>query len=115
MAKDINKSLAVKHMEELYSQGIGYHDIGKEISRKFGLTFSDDTIRYYVNRRYQMQDTKTEAQRLAEKGICKKLILSDIHIPFDGAPILDIVNKHKNEIDEIIFNGDTVDCFEISV
>lgn len=115
MVKDTNKSLAIEYMEELYSQGIGYHDIGKEVNKRFGLTFSDDTIRYYVNRRYQVQDSRTEAQKLAEKGISKKLIISDIHIPFEGGPILDLVEKHRNEIDEIIFNGDTVDCFEISV
>ena len=57
---------------------------------------------------------KTKLERLSEQGISKKLIVSDIRIPFDSGVLLAIVERHKDEIDEIIFNGDTVDCFEIS-
>lgn len=43
------------------------------------------------------------------------LVISDLHIPFHREElILDIIKKHKDEIDTIIFGGDLIDCYYIS-
>lgn len=47
--------------------------------------------------------------------VTKTLVLTDLHIPFHREQVvLDIISKHKNEIDTIIFGGDLVDCEGIS-
>lgn len=54
--------------------------------------------------------------KIGKKKLKRKLLISDMHIPFHrGKMILEIIEKHKDEIDEIIFVGDTVDCEGISI
>jgi len=51
--------------------------------------------------------------RLTEKGITKALVLNDLHVPFN-LDIMEVVEKHKNEISMIVFGGDVIDCDDIS-
>lgn len=45
----------------------------------------------------------------------KVLVISDLHIPFHREQmIIDIILKHRHEINAIIFGGDIVDCEGIS-
>ena len=37
-----------------------------------------------------------------------------LHLPFERNDILEIVNKHKNEIDTLVIGGDLIDCQSIS-
>lgn len=51
----------------------------------------------------------------AMKGITKTLVLNDLHVPFHREEeILEIIQKHKHEIDTIVFGGDIVDCEGVS-
>ena len=63
----------------------------------------------------------TEKLAVAKKQVAeinkvtKTLVLTDLHIPFHREQvILDIIIKHRNEIDTIILGGDVVDCEGIS-
>jgi len=103
----------LKDMSILKENGFSYNDISKYIKNRYNVDYSDDMVRYYTTRKNQPKLTKLE--KMKENGITKKLILSDIHIPFNLPDVIDIVGKHADEIDEIIINGDLMDCAEISV
>ena len=42
------------------------------------------------------------------------MIINDIHLPFEHEDVLEIINKHKNEITSLIIGGDFMDCQSIS-
>lgn len=42
------------------------------------------------------------------------LFLNDIHAPFEREDLLDIIKKHKNEINTLVIGGDFLDCKSIS-
>lgn len=109
-----SKKQVFDFMNQMFHDGYGYHEISLACEDKFGVKYTDDNIRWHVNRKNKPRDNRTVRDQLADNGISKKLILSDIHIPYECDSVIDIVNRHKDEVDEIIFNGDTVDCFEIS-
>lgn len=107
----INDSIA-RDIKLLYEDGASYSDIKMIVNEVYNVLVSDDTIRYHCTRKDKPKYTGVE--KLSMDGISKKLILSDLHIPFVREDILDIVEKHKDEIDEIVINGDIIDCGEIS-
>lgn len=102
----------VRDIKVLFEDGASYSDIKLLINSIYNVSVSDDTIRYYCVRKDKPKFT--EVEKLSVDGVSKKLFISDLHIPFNRDDVLDIVNKHKDEIDEIILNGDIVDCAEIS-
>ena len=100
-------------ISDLYANGRKYREIVKTISDNFGIDVSEDTVRFHAVRKDKPKYSTVE--KLQQEGISKKLILSDLHIPYHLEDVLDIVDEHADEIDEIIFNGDIIDCEEISV
>lgn len=109
-----SKEQVLEFMNQMFHDGYGYHEISLACEERFGLKYSDDNIRWHVSRKNKPKDTRTLRERLADDGISKVLILSDLHIPYECDYLIDIISKHKDEVDMIIFNGDTVDCFDIS-
>lgn len=99
-------------ISNLYANGYKYREIARAILQNYGIDVSEDTIRFHAVRRDKPKYSTVE--KLQQEGISKKLILSDLHIPYHLEEIFDIVEKHADEIDEIIFNGDIIDCEEIS-
>lgn len=99
-------------ISDLYDDGYKYREIVKLISSNFGIDVSEDTVRFHAVRKGKPKYTTLE--KLSQEGISKKLILSDLHIPFHLDEVFEIVERHADEIDEIIFNGDVMDCEEIS-
>lgn len=48
-------------------------------------------------------------------GVSKSLIIQDTHIPFhDEKFLIEIIEKHKNDVDRIIIGGDFLDCYSVS-
>lgn len=106
----------IKEMEDFiqaeYKLGKSYHEINTALYHAFGIELTDDSIRYHVKRKYIPQLSPVE--KLRRQNISKKLIIADLHCPHVREDIFDIIATHADEIDEIIFNGDIVDCAEIS-
>jgi len=100
----------IERAKELINDlGYSLHDTGQIIQREFGEIVSDDTIRYHVIR-------KDKSKEIKEDGIEKILVMGCLHIPFHREnEIMNIILKHRNEINTIIFAGDLVDCEPISV
>lgn len=100
-------------IRELYSDyGLSYTEINNAIRAEFGVNLHDDTIRYHAKRKYLREETKSID---VKNGTKRTLILNDLHIPFHREQVvIDIVMKHRHEIDTIIFGGDVVDCEGIS-
>lgn len=42
------------------------------------------------------------------------MIINDLHLPFERSDVLDIINKHRNEITTLVIAGDLMDCQSIS-
>lgn len=100
-------------ISSLYANGYKYREIVKTLWENFRIDVSEDTVRFHAVRKDKPKYSTIE--KLQQEGISKKLILSDLHIPYHLDSVFDIVERHASEIDEIIFNGDIVDCEEISV
>lgn len=50
-----------------------------------------------------------------DSGCEKYLIIQDTHIPFhDEDYLVNIIEKHKDEIDALVISGDFLDCYSIS-
>ena len=99
-------------ISELYADGYKYREIVKVLHESLGIDVSEDTVRFHAVRKDKPKYSTVE--KLLQQGITKKLIISDLHIPYNLDTIFDIVSLHADEIDEIIFNGDIIDCEEIS-
>jgi predicted phosphodiesterase len=98
---------------ELSNSGLKDKDVATQLFVEFGVVIADDTVRYYARRKGKKEIVKAE---LKNNGISKTLVLFDLHIPFHREnDIIDIILKHRNEIDTIIFGGDLMDCEAISV
>lgn len=98
--------------QELYAIGMSYQDIAKELYKNYGVWVHTDSIRNHVKRKLQPKLTKRE--KLGEQGIEKVLCISDLHVPFQREDILEIINRHKDEVSTIILCGDIIDCHAIS-
>lgn len=97
---------------ELSNQGMKDKEVSSAIFQEFGVVVSDDTVRYHARRKGKKEENR---KKMEEEGISKTLILTDLHIPFHREDtIIDIIMKHRDEIDTIIFGGDIVDCEGIS-
>jgi predicted phosphodiesterase len=120
---DKQKSFIVSKWEHDFE----YRQIANMTNEKFNTEYWDservrDVIRKHrkkINRQNADNlltelENKSPKYRLNSKRN-KILNLSDLHIPFQRADVLDIVRKHKNEIKAIICAGDVLDMFEISV
>lgn len=98
--------------KELYKQGYSYYDISNYYLEHYGLSIHPESVRYYITRKGKPKVTVKE--KLEQDGVEKVLVISDLHIPYQRDDILDIVDKHKDEISMIVFNGDVIDCKPIS-
>lgn len=109
---EFTKDKVIDEMQNMYDNGVSYMDIAERIREKYGVIIHTETVRYHVKRKRLSK--KTEVEKLQEQGIEKILVISDLHIPHHRDDVLDIITKHKDEISKIVFNGDTIDCEEIS-
>ncbi len=97
--------------KQLRNEGYSYGQISKYIYDKLNVYVNDETVRYNITRKFK--DSLTKKDKLAKEGYKKVLVLNDLHCPFN-LDILEIVEKHKDEISMIILGGDTIDCEEVS-
>lgn len=102
----------IKVGKELFDSGLTYYEISDYFKNIYGISINPESIRYWVTRKDKPKLTKVE--KLEQNGMEKVLVLSDLHCPYHREDILDIVERHKDEISMIIFNGDIVDCKPIS-
>jgi len=94
--------------EKLFSEGKSYSDISFEIMKEHGVKISEEIIRYHVYRK------KNKGEK-PKDGTTRTLILSDLHIPFClEEEVINIILKHRDEIDTIVFSGDLMDNQSIS-
>lgn len=110
MCKLTDKQLELA--KELYSRGETYHDISICFKDVYGIDISSESLRYYITRKNKPKMSKVE--QLRGNGLEKVLVISDLHIPYQREDILDIINKHKDEVTTLILGGDIIDCFKIS-
>ena len=96
----------------LFKNGATYYDVSIELYDKYGIYMHPESVRYYLTRRDKPKLTVVE--KLANEGVEKVLVLSDIHVPFECKEVLEVVEKHKDEISSIILGGDIVDCVAVS-
>jgi predicted phosphodiesterase len=104
------KERAKELIEDNIKAGLGkkYDNVAKQLNEELGVEISPEVIRYHIVKKKNL-----EAKSMVEERV---LVLSDLHIPFHRPEeIMEIVEKHKNKIDTIIFAGDVVDCEAISV
>lgn len=92
----------------MYHDGMSYHGISMYYGNEHSIYVSDDCIRKIIKRAERKSKNK-------ENNIERCLVLSDLHIPYQRDDVLDIVKKHRNNIDAIILAGDIIDCESISV
>lgn len=97
---------------QLLDMGYTYFDISVYFENVFNVHVNPESVRYYITRRDKPK--LTERDKLADVGITKMLVLSDIHCPYQISNILEIVEKHKDEIDTLVLGGDIIDCYSIS-
>jgi hypothetical protein len=97
-------------------------NIANLTNEKFNTDYWDSERVRDVIRKKNKKETRQYVNDLIKNEIesstisCGKgvLDLADLHIPFQIDGILDIIKKHKHEINAIVFSGDLLDCFEIS-
>lgn len=102
----------IKVGKALFEDGFTYYDISEYFKNTFGVSMHPESIRYWVTRKDKPKLTQVE--KLEQDGVEKVLVLSDLHIPFNRDDILDIVEKHKDEITTLVLGGDIVDCYSCS-
>lgn len=98
--------------KELFAKGFSYYAISWYYKKNYDLYIPPESVRYYITRKDKPKVTVKE--KLANDGVEKVLILSDLHIPYNRDDILDIVSKHKDEISTLVIGGDVVDCYSCS-
>lgn len=98
--------------KDMFEDGVTYHEICRYLEDMDGTIINPESLRYYITRKDKPKLTLRD--KLAEDGIEKVLVISDLHIPYHRNDLLDIVDKHSDEISMIVFNGDIIDCKPIS-
>lgn len=98
--------------KDMFDDGVTYHEICRYIEDMDGTVINPESLRYYITRKDKPKLTMRD--KLAEDGITKTLVMSDLHCPYHCDYILDIVRKHANEIDTLVLGGDVIDCYSIS-
>jgi hypothetical protein len=89
------------------------HEVSDIIRNEYGITVSDESVRYYTRRKDKKLLSKENDK---SNGISRTLVLNDLHIPFHREEtIIDIILKHRDNINTIVFGGDIIDCEAISV
>lgn len=98
--------------KELFNSGLTYYEISDYFRNTYGISMHPESIRYWITRKDKPKLTKVE--KLEQNGVEKVLVLSDLHIPFQREDVLDIIEKHKDEITVLVLGGDIIDCYAIS-
>ena len=98
--------------KRMFEDGMTYYEISEHFKNMFNISMHPESIRYWITRKNKPKLTKVE--KLEQDGIEKVLVLSDLHAPYHRDDVVDIVAKHKDEINMIILNGDIIDCKPIS-
>ena len=96
----------------LIDGGATYYNVSTAWKTMFGVDVNPESVRYHLTRKEKPKLTIKD--KLSEEGIEKVLVVSDLHIPYHRSDLLDIIEKHKNEVSMIVFNGDIIDCKPIS-
>ena len=95
--------------ERLYRNQSLYNLSWEEINELLGIEQHPDSTRKasygYLRRVDQERENKFD------KSV---MIINDIHLPFEREDVLEIINKHKNEITTLVIGGDLMDCQSIS-
>jgi len=103
-----NESL-MDYEERLYRNQSRYKLSWKKITELLNLNQHPDTTRKasygYLRRADQ------ERQNKFDKSI---MVINDLHLPFERKDVLEIIEKHKNEITTLVIGGDLMDCKSIS-
>lgn len=103
-----NESL-MDYEERLYRNQSRYKLSWKKITELLNLNQHPDTTRkasYGYLRRVDQ-----ERQNKFDKSI---MVINDLHLPFERKDVLEIIEKHKNEITTLVIGGDLMDCKSIS-
>lgn len=103
-----NESL-MDYEERLYRNQSSYGLSWKKINKLLNIKQHPDSTRkasYGYLRRVDQ-----EKEHKFDKSI---MIINDLHLPFERKDILEIINKHKNEITTLVIGGDLMDCKSIS-
>lgn len=98
--------------KKMFEDGMTYYEISEHFKNMFDISMHPESIRYWITRKDKPKMTQVE--KLEQAGVEKVLVLSDLHAPYHREDILDIVDKHKDEINMIILNGDIIDAKPIS-
>lgn len=99
----------MEYEERLYRNQSLYGLSWERINNLLGLEQHPDSTRkasYGYLRRIDQ-----EAKGTFDKSI---MIINDLHLPFERQDILEVINKHKNEITTLVIAGDFMDCQSIS-
>jgi len=103
-----NESL-MDYEERLYRNQFLYGLSWEDINKLLGLEQHPDSTRKasygYLKRVDQERENKFD------KSV---MIINDIHLPFEREDVLEIINKHKNEINTLVIGGDLINCKSIS-
>lgn len=103
---------AIQYGRDMLERGFTYYEISLVFNKKYGIDMNPESIRYYLIRKDKPKLTVKD--KLADEGIEKVLVLSDLHIPYHRKDVLDIVDQHKDEVSMVVLNGDVIDCKPIS-
>jgi predicted phosphodiesterase len=103
-----NESL-MDYEERLYRNQSLYSLSWEEINNLLGIEQHYDSTRKasygYIKRINQ------EKEHNFDKSV---MIINDLHLPFEREDVLEIINKHKDEINTLVIGGDLMDCKSIS-
>lgn len=103
-----NESL-MDYEERLYRNQSIYGISWEQINELLGIDKHYDSTRKasygYIKRIDQ------EKANIFDKSV---MVINDIHLPFEREDVLEIINKHKNEINTLVIGGDLLDCQSIS-
>ena len=95
--------------ERLYRNQSFYNITWEKINELLGLEQHPDSTRkasYGFVKRANM-----EKEHKFDKSV---MIINDLHLPFEREDVLEIINKHKEEITTLVIGGDLMDCESIS-
>ena len=103
-----NESL-MDYEERLYRNQSIYGISWEQINELLGIDKHYDSTRkasYGYIKRIDQEKANT-----FDKSV---MVINDIHLPFEREDVLEIINKHKNEINTLVIGGDLLDCQSIS-
>lgn len=104
-----NETLA-DYKERLYKNRKNYGLTWEKIAELLGKKQNPDHLRK-TNYGYLERIADEKMLNKFDKNI---MIINDIHVPFERTDVLEIIAKHKEEIDTLVIGGDFMDCESIS-